>query len=56
MKLNDGWTMIAGEKRYPCRVPCSLYDTLYRAGDIPDPYFGENEYALTALNLRSRKR
>ncbi len=50
MKLNDGWTMIAGEKRYPCRVPCSLYDTLYRAGDIPDPYFGENEYALTALS------
>ena len=50
MKLNDGWSMTAGGKSYPCAVPCSLYDTLYRAGAIPDPYFGENEYALTALS------
>ncbi len=52
MKLNDGWTMIIGEKRYPCAVPCSMYDTLYKAGAIPDPYFGENEYALTSLSGR----
>ncbi len=50
MKLNDRWTMTVGGRQYPCRVPCSLYDTLYHAGEIPDPYFGENEYALTALS------
>ena len=50
MKLNDNWIMTVGGQSYPCAVPCSLYDTLYRAGAIPDPYFGENEYSLTGLS------
>ena len=56
MKLNDGWTMIIGEKRYPCAVPCSMYDTLYKAGAIPDPYFGENEYVDGRVHARRRDR
>ena len=48
--LNDSWTMIWRDRAYPCRVPCSMYDTLIRAGAIPDPYVGENEYAATPLS------
>ncbi len=49
INLNGGWTLIDGERRYPCEVPCSVYDTLIRAGTIPDPYVGENQWAATAV-------
>ncbi len=41
--LNENWTMIDGEKSFPCRVPCSVYDTLINAGALADPYAGENQ-------------
>ncbi len=47
--LHDGWTMVDGGKRFPCRVPCSVYDTLINAGAIADPYVGENQWAATAV-------
>ena len=47
--LHDGWTMLDGGKRFPCRVPCSVYDTLISAGEIADPYVGENQWAATAV-------
>ncbi|MCF0135821.1 MAG: glycoside hydrolase family 2 protein [Lachnospiraceae bacterium] len=34
----------------PCRVPFSMYQTLYSFGKIPDPYDGENEPLLTPLS------
>ena len=49
ISLNPRWTMIDGEMRYPCQVPCSVYDTLIQAGAIPDPYVGENEWDATAV-------
>ena len=52
MLLNGGWVMVDGEKRYPCAVPCSAYDTLLKAGDMPDPYFRENEWVCNPISLR----
>ena len=34
----------------PCQAPCSLYSVLYENGKIPDPFWGLNEKALTALS------
>ena len=50
--LNEHWTMIDGSRRYHCTVPCSLYETLIRAGEIPDPYIGENEWISTGVSDR----
>lgn len=43
MLLNDQWTMVDGERRYDCRVPCSALDTLIREGVLPDPYYRDQE-------------
>ncbi len=48
--LNDDWTMTFRGTAYPCRIPCSMYDTLINAGAIPDPYVGENEVTATPLS------
>ena len=50
--LNSSWTMIDGEKRYSCAVPCSVYDTLIKSNAIPDPYVGENEWISTPVSDR----
>ena len=50
--LNRDWTMIDGEEHYPCSVPCSAYDTLKKAGKIPDPYYRSNELNASALSER----
>ena len=34
----------------PCRIPFSMYGTLLEAGKIPDPFYRDQEYALTALS------
>ena len=56
MLLNDNWLMWETGRpegpKYPCRVPCSMYDTLLGAGAIPDPYKGENEWISTPLSDR----
>ncbi len=52
ISLNQHWTMLDGEKRYPCQVPCSVYDTLLQAGAIPDPYVGENQWDAAAVSDR----
>ena len=49
ISLHENWMMLDGEKRYPCQVPCSAYDTLIRAGALADPYAGENQWAATAV-------
>jgi len=48
--INDNWQMKYAGREYACAVPCSMYDTLIRAGAIPDPYVGENEYSSTPLS------
>ncbi len=52
ISLNERWTMLDGGKSYPCAVPCSLYDTLIRAKEIPDPYDRENEWISTPVSDR----
>ncbi len=32
------------------KIPCSVYDCLIRGEKIPDPYFGENQYAAQKLS------
>lgn len=49
ISLHENWTMTDGEKRYPCRVPCSVYDTLIKASALADPYAGENQWDATAV-------
>ena len=49
LNLEENWELLDGEKRYPCRVPCSVYDTLISFGEIPNPYEGENQWAATAV-------
>ncbi len=41
--------MLDREKSYPCRVPCSVYDTLIKAGVLADPYAGENQWDAAAV-------
>ena len=50
MNLNDNWKMLRQGREYPCAVPCSMYETLIRSGEIPDPYVGENEWEATRLS------
>ena len=52
MLLRDHWIMRDGDREYGCSVPCSAYDTLIRAGAIPDPYQGENEWISTPVSDR----
>ena len=52
MLLNDSWTMLDGDSRYPCSVPCSAMQVLYREGVIPDPYYRENEWISTPVSER----
>ncbi|MBQ3278229.1 MAG: glycoside hydrolase family 2 protein [Clostridia bacterium] len=52
MLLNDSWTMIDGESRYACSVPCSAMQVLLREGVIPDPYYRENEWISTPVSER----
>ncbi len=52
INLNDNWTMIDGEDKYPCSVPCSVYKTLIDAGKIGDPYYRDNEELATSISER----
>ena len=52
MLLNDSWTMIDGDRRYSCSVPCSAMQVLLREGVIPDPYYRENEWISTPVSER----
>ena len=52
MLLNDSWTMMDGESRYACSVPCSAMQVLLREGVIPDPYYRENEWISTPVSER----
>ena len=52
MLLNDSWTMVDGDSRYPCSVPCSAMQVLLREGVIPDPYYRENEWISTPVSER----
>ena len=52
MLLRDHWIMRDGDREYGCSVPCSAYDALIRAGAIPDPYQGENEWISTPVSDR----
>ena len=48
--LIRNWTLLYGEyEPLPCQPPCTLYSVLYESGKIPDPFYGLNERALTAL-------
>ena len=49
VSLDENWVMLDGEKRYPCQVPCSVYDTLVQAGTLENPYVGENQWEATSV-------
>ena len=48
--LNSDWTMTFKDNSYPCSVPCSVYDTLMKAGAIKDPYYRNNELTSTVIS------
>lgn len=50
ISLDRDWIMTVGEQKYACSVPCSLYDTLLKAGKMEDPYWGENQWEATELS------
>ncbi len=35
--------------KFNCTVPCSMYSVLLENGKIDDPFYRDNEYALTDL-------
>ncbi len=46
MKTNDNWRMLYNGKEYACGdIPISCLATLRNAGEVPDFYVGENQYA-----------
>ena len=54
VSLNDNWTLNDGDKTYYHRkVPVSVYETLCEAGDVPDPYYRENERSASAVCERN---
>ena len=52
IELNKDWTMIDGDRTYPCSVPCSALGTLLAAGDAEDPYYRTNEEAAGEILKR----
>lgn len=50
--LDGSWTMrkADGGESYEVKIPASVYGTLTENGRIPDPYFGENQYAACELS------
>lgn len=51
-QLDGEWTLLGenGGSNISTGLPCSVYDCLIRAGKMPDPYFGENQYAARQLS------
>lgn len=50
-QLNENWILQSGTAEgIRTNIPCSVYDCLIRAGKIPDPYYGENQYAALELS------
>ncbi len=49
--LNGAWTLknLANEKKRSTQVPGSVFKTLLDCGDMPDPFYGTNEYACAEL-------
>ncbi len=50
-RLDGEWTL-RGDRAEEIRttLPCSVYDCLLKSGRIPDPYFGENQFAAKELS------
>lgn len=47
--LDQGWTLHRAdqtEPRYPARLPLDVHQILLDAGDLPDPYWRDNEAAV----------
>ncbi len=52
-RLDGEWIMRGGQNDgIVTKLPCSVYDCLIRAGEIPDPYYGENQYAARELSVK----
>ncbi len=50
-QLDGEWTLKGDNgSEIKAAVPCSVYDCLIRAGRLPDPYFGDNQYAAESLS------
>lgn len=50
-QLNENWILQSDTAEgIRTNIPCSVYDCLIRAGKLPDPYFGENQYAAYELS------
>lgn len=49
INLNENWIMRREGKEFSCNVPCSVYKVLIEQGEIPDPYYRENEYISTQI-------
>lgn len=50
--LNGKWTMRRADnpEYFDTAIPASVYGILVRAGRIPDPYYGENQYDAFAVS------
>lgn len=51
--LNGKWIMRRADnpgEYFETTIPASVYDTLIRAGRIPDPYYGENQYGAFEIS------
>lgn len=50
-EINKGWRVHkAGEKKeYVADIPAMVADILYKSGDMPDPYYRENEWSTYEL-------
>lgn len=50
--LDGSWTMrrTYGGESFEVKIPASVYGTLTENGRIPDPYFGENQYAAFQIS------
>ncbi len=50
--LNNDWTLrqADAEKRVPFTIPGDVHSALLLAGEIPEPYYRDNEYAVDWVN------
>ena len=51
LQLHENWQLCNVRKLdwVPAQVPGDIYAALFKAGKMPDPFFGDNEYQVKAL-------
>lgn len=57
IQLNGKWTVRRADspdEYSETALPASVYDILFKTGKIPDPYYGENQYAVFGESAADR--